>query len=911
MGDQIPQNSFTSGEIAPSLFGRVDFARYYTGLKTCLNFIVRQFGGITNRPGTRLCAAFKDSTKKGRLIPFEFNSDQAYTLEFTEEMIRIYKDGGLVVWPTGPNVGLPVEVVTIWQEADLPLLKYVQSADVMTICHPDHLTQQLTRTDHHLWTLSPFNNVEGPFQEINIDTAKTVYATVAAKGAATTVKASSAIFTADMLGQMIRIEQAPDSVTKKWEVQKAIVVNDLRRAGSAYYQAVNSGTTGTVRPSALEGIEADGDPGVTWLYLHSGFGVVLISGFVSATEVTGTVLSRLPDSVITGGLSRAITGVIAGTEPVPATEGNPAVFAVNARVTCPAHGFSTGDSVTISGVTGMAGINVIAQIIVVDANTFDLSGVYGSGVYGGGGTAIKTLTGTNTYKWALEAWGGDQGYPATTTYSQQRQVFGGAAAKPQSFWMSTVEGFQSFAKSVPLLDDDAISYTLNSRKANQIRHFVELSKLIMLTSDGPFIIEGGQDGLIAPGKISTKRQSASGCSHVAPLLIGSHALYIQEKGSQIRSLGYSFAEDAFIGNDLTVISSHLFSKGKKIVDWAFQTVPYSVAWAVRSDGVLLGLTYMPEQEVVGWHRHETDGKYESVCVITENDEDVLYLQVLRTIEGVETRFVERMSTRAFTTLKDAFFVDCGLTYDGRNSTATTMTLTGGVNWDESEELTITASSTSGVNGGTGFVAGDIGDEIVFYADELGVAYRLQITAITDTTHAKAYANRIIPEAYRAAARTDWAFAHNSISGLGHLEGKVVDILSDGNVEAQQTVTGGAVTLTRPGAVIHIGLPIIADMETLSIASAQQNIRDKNKIITHVSMLVEESVGIMAGPDANHLTEYKQFRDSYDLPPGEVDELIDLRIQATWSKHGRVFVRQAKPLPLTILAIIPDVSTGGS
>lgn len=905
MGDQIPQNSFTSGEIAPSLFGRVDFARYYTGLKTCLNFIVRQFGGVTNRPGTKLCAAFKDSTKKGRLIPFEFNSDQAYTLEFTEEMIRIYKEGGLVVWPSGPNVGLPVEVVTIYQEADLPLLKYVQSADVMTICHPTYPTQQLSRTDHHLWTLSAFNNVEGPFQEINIDTAKTVYAT--AYTGSTTVKASSAIFTTAMLGQMLRIEQAPDSVTKKWEVQKTIAINDIRRAGSAYYQAVNAGTTGTVRPSALEGVEADGDPGVTWQYLHSGFGVVLISGFVSATEVTGTVLSRLPDSVITGGLSRGITGVVAGAAPSE----EPYVVAVNARVTCPAHGFVTGDSVTITGVIGMTGINVVAQIIGIDTNTFDLSGVYGDGVYVSGGTAIKTLAGTNTYKWALEAWGGDQGYPVTTTYSQQRQVFGGATAKPQSFWMSTVEGFQSFATSVPLLDDDAIAYTLNSRRANQIRHFVELSKLIMLTSDGPFIIEGGQDGLIAPGKISTKRQSASGCSHVAPLLIGSHALYIQEKGSQIRSLGYSFAEDAFIGNDLTVISSHLFSKGKKIVDWAFQTVPYSVVWAVRSDGVLLGLTYMPEQEVIGWHRHDTDGKYESVCVITENDEDVLYLQVCRTIGGVEKRFVERMSTRSFTTLKDAFFVDCGLTYDGRNSTATTMTVTGGTNWDETEELTITASSTSGVNGGTGFVAGDIGDEIVFYADELGVAYRFRITVITDTTHAKAYANRIVPAAYRSTARSDWAFAHNSISGLSHLEGKVVDILSDGNVEAQQTVTGGAVTLTRPGAVIHVGLPIIADLETLSIASAQQNIRDKNKIITHVSMLVEESVGIMAGPDANHLTEYKQFRDSYDLPPGEVDELIDLRIQATWSKQGRVFVRQAKPLPLTILAIIPDVSLGGS
>lgn len=903
MGSQVPQTSFTSGEIAPSLFGRVDFARYYSGLKTCLNFIVRQFGGVTNRPGTKYCATFKDSTKKGRLIPFEFNADQAYALEFTDYTIRIYKDGGLVVWPDGPSVGQPVEVTTIWPEADLPLLKYVQSADIMTICHPNYPPQQLSRTDHHLWSLGPFNNVDGPFQNINIDSSKTVYAS--GYSGSVTLTASSGIFTAGMVGQMIRIEQAPDSLTKKWEVQKTIAINDIRRAGSYYYQAVNAGTTGTVRPSTLEGIEADGDPGVTWQYLHSGFGIVLITGYTSATVVTGTVLRRLPDSVITGSLSRAITGVVAGTEPVAPDPG------VNARVTCPAHGFSTGDSVTISGVTGMTGINVTAQIIVINANTFDLSGVYGSGSYAGGGTAIKTLTGTNTYKWALEAWGGDQGYPATVSYTGgQRLAFGASAAKPQSFWMSTVEGFTSFETSVPVLDDDAITYTLNSRKANQIRHFVELSKLIMLTSDGPFIVDGGADGLIAPGQVSAKRQSASGASHVAPLLVGSHALYIQEKGSQIRSLGYSFAEDAFIGQDLTVISSHLFAK-HKVLDWAFQTVPYSVAWTVRDDGVLLALTYMPEQEVVGWHRHETDGIFESVCVITENDEDVLYLLVKRTVNGVEKRFVERMASRSYPTLKDAFFVDCGLTYDGRNSTATTMTVTGGATWDYTEELTITASSAAGVNGGSGFVAGDLGDEIVFNDDAAGLAYRFRITAVTDSTHVKAYCNKIVPVAYRATARTDWAFAHNSLSGLDHLEGKAVDILSDGNVSAQQVVTGGAITLPFPGAVVHVGLPIISDLETLSISAPSQNVRDKQKIITHVSMIVEESVGISAGPDADHLTEYKQFRDSYDAPPSEVNEIIDLRIQATWSKTGRVFVRQDKPLPITILAVIPDVSMGGA
>ena len=73
MGQGTVQSSFTSGELAPSLYGRVDFARYYTALKTCRNFIVRPYGGVINRAGTYLAAEVKTSSIKGRLIPFEYS----------------------------------------------------------------------------------------------------------------------------------------------------------------------------------------------------------------------------------------------------------------------------------------------------------------------------------------------------------------------------------------------------------------------------------------------------------------------------------------------------------------------------------------------------------------------------------------------------------------------------------------------------------------------------------------------------------------------------------------------------------------------------------------------------------------------------------------------------------------------
>lgn len=315
----VAQPSFTTGELTPTLYGRVDLARYYTALKTCRNFVVMPFGGVINRAGTRFIAEVLDSTKASRLIPFEFSSSQSYALEFGHLKERIIKDGGLVLWPSGPSEGDPVEVTTIWPSTELFFLKYSQSVDVMTLCHPSYPIQQLSRTAHHLWAFSSFNNVDGPFQDINITLSKTVR--VNAVTGNVTITAAESIFNSAMVGQMFYIEQSPEVQIKKWEVSKDVMVNDVKRAGSHYYQALTTGTTGTVRPDHTDGAAYDGDPGVSWQYLHSGFGIILLTGFTTDKIMTGTVLKRLPESVMTGTSSRNITGATTGSAPIPGSEG--------------------------------------------------------------------------------------------------------------------------------------------------------------------------------------------------------------------------------------------------------------------------------------------------------------------------------------------------------------------------------------------------------------------------------------------------------------------------------------------------------------------------------------------------------------------------------------------------------------
>src|SRR3972149_6290866 len=143
------QISFSRGELSPALQARVDLAQHPTGLKPCRNFTIQRHGGATNRPGTQFIAEVKDSTKKVRLIPFIFNASQTYVLEFGNLYMRVYRDGVQLL-----SGGNPYEIVTPYVEADLAELQYVQSADTITIVHPNYAPRELARTGHTTWTLT-------------------------------------------------------------------------------------------------------------------------------------------------------------------------------------------------------------------------------------------------------------------------------------------------------------------------------------------------------------------------------------------------------------------------------------------------------------------------------------------------------------------------------------------------------------------------------------------------------------------------------------------------------------------------------------------------------------------------------------------------------------------------------------
>lgn len=142
--------NFTAGESSPRFNGRVDLGKYQNACKTMLNSIVFPIGGATQRGGTKFIAEVKDSTKKVRLIPFEFSTTQAYILEFGENYIRFYRNQGQI--ESAPST--PYEISTTYTEAELDDIQFAQSADTMYIAHKDHAPAKLTRTGHTSWALN-------------------------------------------------------------------------------------------------------------------------------------------------------------------------------------------------------------------------------------------------------------------------------------------------------------------------------------------------------------------------------------------------------------------------------------------------------------------------------------------------------------------------------------------------------------------------------------------------------------------------------------------------------------------------------------------------------------------------------------------------------------------------------------
>lgn len=552
----------------------------------------------------------------------------------------------------------------------------------------------------------------------------------------------------------------------------------------------------------------------------------------------------------------------------------------------------------------------MAQGWTIDANA-DTITFYEAPPPGVNNISVQQMpdTGTGgTDVWAVGAWSSRYGYPSEVEFFGDRLWFAGTPSDPQTIWASCTGDYPNFGKSSPVIDSDAVSFVINARQVNSVKDLVPLDNLLVMTTGGEYKVTGGQDDVVTPSTIGVKNQGNAGSSDVQSKLIGESAIFIQEEGQKIRDLRYQFEKDGFRGNDLSVWADHLFA-GYEVNGIEYWKAPWQVVWFTRDDGVVVGCTYMPEQEVVGWHWHDTDGTFVDVCALPGKKESECYYLVERVIDGEVVQCIEQMAPTRAETEADLWFVDCGLQYDGRNTGNATIRIGTSAGWTEQDEITITSSEALFVG------ATDVGDGFEVWRDittvedsiptTVRVRMRLVIESYVNANVVTARSIGDVPAGLRDIPLRTWTFQRDTIDNLWHLEGKSVWVLQDAAVAGPYVVYQGRINLATPGGVCNIGLPYECEVETLELNSAGGDpMRDQNKLAYSVSILLLASRGVMAGGVRDVLYEIpERSYEDYGQPPFLKTGVFDSNIPAGWGVDaGRVRIVSDQPLPMEILSI---------
>jgi hypothetical protein len=659
----------------------------------------------------------------------------------------------------------------------------------------------------------------------------------------------------------------------------------------------------------------------------------------SAATGTGVTLITGPSVAVTGAVSSG--GLI--------------------KITATAHGKTTGDRVFIASVGGTVEANGTWLVTVIDADNFTLDGSTFVNAYTAGGTVVpglfystdvgrfirlkegstwgygkitaftnagsvtievlSTLTNTNAKtNWRLGVFSGTTGYPATVVFHEDRLFFAGVSSTPQRIDGSRSGDYESFAPSDmdgTITASHAVSFSLNSNDVNVIRWLVSDEKGMLAGSvGGEWVIKSASPTeALSPTSITAKRATSYGSANIAPVQSGKAAIYIQRAGKKLREFNYFYDVDGFRATDLTAISSHISGEG--LVQMAAQKEPQSFIWCVREDGVLACMTYDRDLDSlkVGWHRHILGGNsnaagdsaaVESVAVIPSADgsRDELWLIVKRYINGQTYRYVEYL-TKLFEDTddqKEAFFVDCGLTYDSPLA----------ISAITNANPAVVTSTAHGLSNGNTIILDEIqgmketaGDSDSYLNNRIctvaGVtANTFQLVGVNSTT----FTTYVTGGNVRKRVST--------ISGLDHLEGETVSILADGAVQPDKVVSGGSITLSTPAGTVHIGLGYNSDgqLPRIEAGAADGTALGKIRRINHVGVMLHRSLGLKLGPSFDDLTNII-FRDSAD-PMGRAPRLftgiISEEVSFDYDFENNVSWRQDQPLPSTVLAILPRMVT---
>ena len=820
------QTNFTAGELSPKLHGQIDFKKYNNGVETLKNMVVFPQGGATRRYGTRFVCEVKNSANTTRLIPFEFNIEQTYILEFGNQYIRFYKDNGQITEATKAISGITK----------------ANPAVVTTATHGysngDHIwindVGGMTELNGRRFTIA--NVTSTTFELSGVDSSN--YTTYTSGGTAAKVYEIATEYTSAQLAEL----QFAQSADVMYIVHESHEPTKLTRTGHTSW--------------SITDVDFEKGP-----YLDENTTSTTLTA--SATTVgTGRTLTASDDlfaSTDVGRLFKLGTG--------------------HGKIT----GFTDATQVTVE--------------------------------------VLVALTSNGSTTWSLGAYSDTTGFPRAVSFFEQRLVFAGSTSYPQTIWGSQSGLYENFDEG-DAEAADAFIYTIAANRVNAIRWLAPSKDLMVGTAGSEFKVSRPTGEPLQPDNINIQQQTSYGVYPLRPIQIGNLILFVQRQQRKVRQLYYRFEDDAYTAPDMTILAEHITEGGITEVDYAQE--PDAIYWAIRSDGVLLGMTFNREEDVVAWHQHTIGGKTGTATVTVTDYANIPTGSriILTKSNGTKVTFTSEASGASAPSETNGWRPNTNNDTTADNIyTAINAHADFTVANPAANVVTITETNPQAV----GFLTVETTDSTRLAATSEGIAKAKSVASIPEGGEDQVWVivERVINgstvqyvEYLDSTSNMDSYLtgtinsSSTSVTSLDHLEGQKVQILIGDAVYPSQTVTDGAVSVNIPSELssktINVGLGFVSTLKTLRVEAGGQagTSQGRKKRYNEVMVRLLNTVGVTINGDQ------LPFRTSSTPMGTNIPQFTgDKRVtNLGWDRDGQITVEQTQPLPMTILGITGTLVT---
>lgn len=912
--------AFVVGEVAPAFWGRSDLSKYDLGAASLNNFFVDYRGGLLSRAGSEF-GGFIEPDSGYKLSRFR-GTNNDILMVFTEGKLRFMQN----------NVFQTLDPVTLPAQTAASTLTFVAhgfttgdmvaatAASGMTDLHGRQFlvvadtvdTLSLTDLAGNAIDLSTYDDLDGT------ETLAQVYEVALPYLA-------SELYKLDVQQRYneVRLTHINHprmiltfSDSTDWQLAEAVsggvvpppsvfsgVASDTGSSGTSFgvtsvddegVESVvsNHFLTGTTRNYSV----TTGSYTLSWDAVPNAASYNIYRGLIlpdQASVTNGSQLSYLGSTVGNDFTDNNITPDYTKSPPLGNDPfGADSPYLIN--VLTPGSGYTNGTSMTLtgggSGFVGYPVVNTAGEIgginIVSQGSGYINPTVVLADTGGGTGATFEILTQGTL----------GETNPALFSVFQQRGIYFSTGEQPASLWASRPEAFDNYDYSTVVAASDGYTFTIDATAVEPIKHVLSIrSGLLIFTDDGIVQLRAESGKSVSGTNALAEPQVYTDVSDTPPIAVDLDVMFLTGNGTALNSLLYTEYTESFKMQDLSILSSHLFSEEKQVTGMTAIANPYKLIYMPRSDGTMLTLTHAREQEVSGWARHTTLGNYKDTAMLNEQGKSYVYQLVERPLNGTWQMCIERIPERVVDLAENYWGVDCGLALPLSEPAASLYAS------DITGDVELTASADI-------FTADNVGDIVYYAGGKLEVTgflteRRLEATYIRDATDYITFGKLPIPQ---KLVQSQWQIAtpQTELRGLWHLEGMCVSISYDGNAILDETVVNGRLTLPEPSTKVYAGLPYECVGASLPLVVPNRMAEgQRNKIFGAVPRL-EATRGLEFGASIDDLEELEDRTDEdWGEPIGMRTDVTKIMIDSNYSYNAQVYWRQRYPLPAALLGFV--------